>query len=275
MLTTLLLISCGGDEGLTFDEQLAVDIAAIDRFLENNDIDTEVHSSGIRFTTLEAGDGEVPDIGSLLVIEYDFSALGSDDTLAASIYGESVVLSNNLIAAFSLMLAEMNEGGSRTVYAPSGYCFGDEDVGTLPANSNLKINLKLASDVKEGGQFAADTIIIESYLTKNGINALVDSSGIRYTVNKTGSGPSPELGNIVDVAFEGRFLRGGVFDQSANSTFSLSGLIQAWQIMIPQMEVGEKITIYAPSALCYGTQGNQGIPPNTVLSFDIELLGIR
>ena len=41
------------------------------------------------------------------------------------------------------------------------------------------------------------------------------------------------------------------------------------------MPVGSKWELYIPSALAYGEQGNQGIPGNSVLIFEVELLGIE
>ena len=42
------------------------------------------------------------------------------------------------------------------------------------------------------------------------------------------------------------------------------------------MHVGEKVTLYIPSELAYGAQSpSPAIPANSVLVFDLELLGIK
>jgi FKBP-type peptidyl-prolyl cis-trans isomerase FkpA/FKBP-type peptidyl-prolyl cis-trans isomerase FklB len=41
------------------------------------------------------------------------------------------------------------------------------------------------------------------------------------------------------------------------------------------MKVGEKAQLAIPSQLAYGPQGRPGIPPNSVLLFDVELIGIK
>ena len=45
--------------------------------------------------------------------------------------------------------------------------------------------------------------------------------------------------------------------------------------MLPLMKVGDKVKAWIPSALAYGEQGNAMIPPNSMLIFEIELLGIE
>jgi len=42
------------------------------------------------------------------------------------------------------------------------------------------------------------------------------------------------------------------------------------------MQVGEKYRLYIPGNLAYGEQSpSADIPPNSVLVFDVELLGIK
>ena len=41
------------------------------------------------------------------------------------------------------------------------------------------------------------------------------------------------------------------------------------------MSVGDKYEFYIPSELGYGAQGNQGIKPNSVLIFEVELVSIK
>ena len=41
------------------------------------------------------------------------------------------------------------------------------------------------------------------------------------------------------------------------------------------MPIGSKWKLFIPSELAYGEQGNRGIPPNSVLIFEVELLDTK
>lgn len=72
---------------------------------------------------------------------------------------------------------------------------------------------------------------------------------------------------------------GTVFDSSVErgepATFPLSGVIQGWQEGIPGMQVGGKRRLVIPADLAYGSSGTGGIPPNSALVFEVELLSIQ
>ena len=123
-------------------------------------------------------------------------------------------------------------------------------------------------------QLERDIAEIDAYLEQEGIDAIEDPTGLRYVINKPGSGPQPNLGSQVTTNYEGRFFDGSVFDSGNNITFPVNGVIVGWQIMLPKMKRGEEVTVYIPSGLAYGPQGSGRIPPNSNLVFDIELLDV-
>jgi len=119
------------------------------------------------------------------------------------------------------------------------------------------------------------------YLAKNkgkpGVTTT--ASGLQYEVLTAGTGAQPTAADTVKVHYEGRLLDGTVFDSSYKrgepATFPLNGVIAGWTEGVQLMKTGAKYRFTIPSALAYGDSGAGGvIPPNAVLVFDIELLGV-
>ena len=103
--------------------------------------------------------------------------------------------------------------------------------------------------------------------------------GLRWRyVRYLGTGESPTRADTVRVHYAGTFIDGEGFDSSYErgqpATFPLSGLIDAWEMAIPQMRVGEKIELAAPSNLAYAPRGRGPIPGGATLLFTVELLEI-
>ena len=131
-------------------------------------------------------------------------------------------------------------------------------------------------------QLKKDKAIIDKYLEKNNIVAVKDTSGLRIVVYQAGSGLFPVPTSKLTVKYEGRFMNGQVFDKSSvgssglPSPFSspLSGLIEGWQIAFYKyIAKGGKATLYVPSGLGYGRNETGGVPANSNLIFDVELIG--
>ena len=103
--------------------------------------------------------------------------------------------------------------------------------------------------------------------------------GLRWRYKTyAGNAQRPTLSDRVTVHYRGTFIDGTQFDASYDrgepATFPLAGLIEAWQMAIPQMGVGDTIEIAAPADLAYGPQGKGPIPGGATLLFTVELLAI-
>ncbi|WP_336604614.1 FKBP-type peptidyl-prolyl cis-trans isomerase [Pseudomonas sp. ADAK18] len=93
-------------------------------------------------------------------------------------------------------------------------------------------------------------------------------------------GDVAKAGQTVEVLYTGWLADGTEFDSSKSrgesSTFSLYAVISGWREGIPGMKVGGKRKLTIPPELGYGAKGaGGGIPPNSTLVFDIELLGVE
>jgi peptidylprolyl isomerase len=113
-------------------------------------------------------------------------------------------------------------------------------------------------------------------------NAKMTPSGIRYVIQKEGTGVKPAAGKTVRVNYKGALLSGRVFDSSdvrgpLEFQAGTGKVIRGWDEMVMDMKVGEKRVAVIPPEMAYGEQGmgNGIIPPNSFLVFEMELIGIR
>jgi len=121
-----------------------------------------------------------------------------------------------------------------------------------------------------------------AFLTKTAQESGVQKlpSGVLYKVVRSGpaDGMKPQLSDEVKVHYEGKLVDGTVFDSSYDRgvpvSMPLGGLIDAWKEALQQMRPGDEWIVYVPPEQGYGPEGKGEIPPNAVLIFRIELLGV-
>lgn len=125
-------------------------------------------------------------------------------------------------------------------------------------------------------QAEEDEQIIQEYIAANNLNATKTESGLYVVIETQGTGAGCSGFSDVTVAYTGYFTNGSVFDQSdaQGITLNLAQVIQGWHEGIPYFKEGGIGKLLIPSALGYGPNGTGGIPPNSVLIFDIELIDV-
>lgn len=120
----------------------------------------------------------------------------------------------------------------------------------------------------------------EEFLAANKIKEGVKTtpSGLQYKVITEGTGAKPKATDIVKVHYSGKLIDGKEFDSSYKRNepvqFKLDGVIKGWTEGVQLMSVGSKYELVIPAELGYGPAGNQSIPGNSVLIFEVELLSI-
>ena len=129
---------------------------------------------------------------------------------------------------------------------------------------------------------AAETANVETYLTNAGITgAIKHSSGFYYKITQTGTGAAiVNLCSVVSVKYAGKLTNGTYFDPTtpgttSSASFRLGDVIVGWQKGLPLISAGGKITLYIPPSLGYGSAAVGPIPANSILIFDIELVGVQ
>ena len=124
----------------------------------------------------------------------------------------------------------------------------------------------------------ADIALIE----KNYPGAIIKPSGLRYIVQKAGTGAKPTSGSTAVVNLKGMFLSGEYFANSDLSGGAQDLPVGARRIIpgldeaIMDMAIGEKRIAILPPELAYGERGvDNAIPPNSFLVFELELVRVK
>ncbi len=128
-------------------------------------------------------------------------------------------------------------------------------------------------------QAKADDNIIQKYISDNNLDATATGSGLYYVIERQGTGANPNINSSITVVYRGVLTNGTVFDESKPAptgfTTNLKSTVAGWQEGLPYFKKGGKGKLLIPSALGYGAKATGGIPANSVLIFDIELLDVR
>lgn len=104
---------------------------------------------------------------------------------------------------------------------------------------------------------------------------------LSVTTTAPGKGPGAQNGDKVRVHYTGTLQNGTKFDSSRDRdkpfdfTLGQGMVIKGWDQGILGMKVGEKRKLVIPPSLAYGARGRPGIPPNSTLTFDVEMLAIN
>jgi FKBP-type peptidyl-prolyl cis-trans isomerase FkpA len=127
---------------------------------------------------------------------------------------------------------------------------------------------------------------IKEYLAKNKINAVETPEGVFVTIKNIGDTTNKvDSSKQVLVNYKGFHLNGEVFDtnirpgDSTAKPFPVrifeSNVIPGWHYGLLSFSKGTTGTIYIPSYLAYGPNGDTKIKPNESIAFDIEVVDVK
>jgi len=177
---------------------------------------------------------------------------------------------------------------------------GQDVVNAIRQGDKIK-NITIIRNGPLANQFKADQVAFDTLLRESAgggktqrdadlalintkyPNAVQTPSGVKYVIQKKGTGNKPAPGKTVQVNYRGSFLSGQVFDSSDTRGKPLEfpagvgAVIKGWDEMVLDMQVGEKRLAILPPELAYGERGagNGVIPPNSFLVFEMELVGVK
>ena len=120
----------------------------------------------------------------------------------------------------------------------------------------------------------------EAYVKKMAAEsgAVQTESGLVYKELKAGSGEQPNAESRVKAHYHGTLRDGTVFDSSVERgeplEIGLNQVIPCWTQGIAMMKPGGKAKLTCPANLAYGPRGQGAIPPNSALTFEVELIEV-
>ena len=143
--------------------------------------------------------------------------------------------------------------------------------GRVKGAAQAKMEKDAKENAEKGDAYAA------KFAKESGVKK--SDSGLLYKVEKEGSGNAPKESDTVVVNYKGTLIDGTEFDNSYTRgeplSFRLDGVIPGWTEGLKHVKKGGKIKLVIPPQLAYGKNGVPGIPANSTLVFDVELLDIK
>tara|TARA_B100001175_G_scaffold240530_1_gene206873 strand:- start:12908 stop:13360 length:453 start_codon:yes stop_codon:yes gene_type:complete len=121
---------------------------------------------------------------------------------------------------------------------------------------------------------------LQFFIDNNKNNDVIEiEPGLQYSIIEQGdpSGLTPEINQTISAHFHGTLTNGEVFWSSLETDpleIELSKLILGCQKTISLMRKGDKWKVFIDPTMAYGEEGRPGIPSNSILIFEIELLDI-
>jgi len=122
--------------------------------------------------------------------------------------------------------------------------------------------------------FAADLGVDLAAMTRT-------ESGLYYRDLTEGTGPAVQPGHTVAVYYVGRFPSGEQFDARATGQapfefrLGVGSVIRGWDEGVAGVRVGGTRQLVVPPHLGYGSRPRGSIPGNSILVFEVTVVGFR
>ncbi|MBN9120507.1 MAG: FKBP-type peptidyl-prolyl cis-trans isomerase [Planctomycetes bacterium] len=226
--------------------------------------------SGLEIWDVKEGKGEEVKPGASVVVHYTGWLTDDQETKFDSSLDRGKKAKfplDMVIKGWQEGVAGMKPGGVRRLKIPSDLGYGADGQGKIPGNATLVFEIEL---------FEAKNPLERPALGAKEWKK--QKSGLEIWDVKEGKGEAVKEGDTITVHYTGWLTddKATTFDSSLDRgepvSFPLNGLIKGWQEGIPGMKPGGVRRLKIPSDLGYGDREKEGIPANSVLVFEIELI---
>ncbi|WBM71006.1 FKBP-type peptidyl-prolyl cis-trans isomerase [Buttiauxella sp. WJP83] len=151
----------------------------------------------------------------------------------------------------------------------------EQTLQAFEARVKSSAQAKMEKDAKENAD--KGKVFRDAFAKEKGVKT--SATGLMYKIDKAGTGEAPTDSDTVVVNYKGTLIDGKEFDNSYTRgeplSFRLDGVIPGWTEGLKNLKKGGKIKLVIPPELAYGKTGVPGIPANSTLVFDVELLDIK
>ncbi len=264
-----------------------------------------VLKNGLEIKMLEDKKGENADSGYVSMINitvkvddstvFDSKQMNNNEPVMQPIQPSQAI--GDLMAGFM----EMSEGDKAIFRVSADSLFPDKTQrppfvkdGAVMSWEVEMVSLKSPASMEKEKQdrIAKQDKDLKDYITKNNLDAKKTASGIYIVTTNEGSGDVPISGQIAVMNYTGYLLDGSVFDSNMDPKFNHTDpfefpvgqgrVIKGWDEGVAQLKKGAKAKLIIPSDLAYGERATppsdaspNGIPANSPLVFDVEVLDIK
>jgi FKBP-type peptidyl-prolyl cis-trans isomerase FkpA len=127
---------------------------------------------------------------------------------------------------------------------------------------------------------ADEDALIKAFIAKKTWTAQSTNEGIYYVTDAVGTGTeTPTDNSYVSIKYKSYVLNEEMpYDTSRATTpveFRLGGVIEGLRIGLTNYKAGSKGKIIMPSAYAFGAAADRGVPANSILVFDFEMVSIK
>lgn len=101
------------------------------------------------------------------------------------------------------------------------------------------------------------------------------ANGVTMETLKAGEGDSPGATDFALVNYRGTLADGTMFDEGQGVPMPVNQVVPGFSTALQAMQAGGSYRVQIPSDQAYGTQGGGPIPPNSDLTFEVDLIEFR
>lgn len=266
------------------------EVAIIDNNLASSGITPwKDPESGIRMIISKLGTGLPAQKNN--TVDVDYIGRRFEDKVVFD-QGNIALKLSQYIDGWQIAFSKLPAGSEAKLIIPSFHAYGAAGQGSdIPPNTILEFDVKFNEATlssTEAARLGTDTTAIDTYLDGKGIDAIKDSTGLRYVITSPGGGvPLISWYDKISMKYTIKLLTDDTkaiisVDRAPSDTFYSRPVdyIIGMMIGLQKLSIGSKAVLYIPSTYAFGADsvsdgaGNT-IPANANLIVEVEITDVE